>query len=135
MEQVTLGRTGLKVSVMGLGAGGDSRLGLQGDAASATQLVRLALERGITFIDTAEAYGTEEVIGRALRGVTRSSVVLSTKKTTFSTQPLDERSVIASLEASLRRLGTDYVDIYHLHGVAPQDYGELRERWSATWGR
>lgn len=128
MEQVILGRTGLRVSPIGLGGGGDSRLGSQSQPDSATNLVKLALDRGINLIDTAEAYGTEEVIGRALRGVDRSSVVLSTKKTTFSDQPIDANAVTSSLEASLRRLGTDYVDIYHLHGVAPEDYAELRER-------
>lgn len=128
MDQVVLGRTGLRVSVMGLGGGGDSRLGVKSDPASATSLVRSALDRGVNFIDTAEAYGTEEAIGRALRGVPRDQLVLSTKKTTFGTPQLDERSVVESLEGSLRRLGTDHVDIYHLHGVAPEDYAPLRER-------
>src|SRR6187402_2472706 len=113
MQQVVLGRTGLEVSVMGLGGGGDSRLGVEAGSAEATRLVRLALDRGVNFIDTAEAYGTEEVIGRALAGVRRSDVVLSTKKTTFGQGPLQPGAVVASLEASLKRLRTDYVDVYH----------------------
>jgi aryl-alcohol dehydrogenase-like predicted oxidoreductase len=128
MQQVILGRTGLNVSVMGLGGGGDSRLGVKTDTAEATRLVRLALDEGVNFIDTAEAYGTEEVIGQALAGVRRSDVVLSTKKTTFGQVPVQPKDVVASLEASLKRLRTDYVDIYHLHGVAPEDYRDLRER-------
>ncbi len=128
MQLVTLGRTGLDVSVMGLGGGGDSRLGVRTDASEATRLVRLALDRGVNFIDTAEAYGTEDVIGQALSEVRRTDVVLSTKKTTFGERPLQPEAVVASLEASLKRLRTDYVDVYHLHGVAPDDYSDLRER-------
>lgn len=128
LKRVILGRTGLSVSVMGLGGGGDSRLGVKTDPAEATRLVRTALDRGINFIDTAEVYGTEEVIGRALSEVPRQDVVLSTKKTTFGVGALKTEDVVASLEASLKRLRTDYVDVYHLHGVAPQDYPDLRER-------
>jgi aryl-alcohol dehydrogenase-like predicted oxidoreductase len=61
MDRVILGRTGLAASVLGLGAGGDSRLGLAAnDEAGSIRLVRAALDRGVNFIDTAEAYGTEE---------------------------------------------------------------------------
>src|SRR6187402_3606440 len=91
MQQVVLGRTGLNVSVMGLGGGGDSRLGVKTDGAEATRLVRVALDQGVNFIDTAEAYGTEEVIGWALADVRRSDVVLSTKKTTFGQGPVQPK--------------------------------------------
>lgn len=128
MDYTTLGRTELRVSVMGLGGGGDSRLGAERDEAASVRLVRMALERGVNFIDTAEAYGTEAVIGRALREVPRDRVVLSTKKTTFGEARLTPSDVRAALESSLSRLGTDYVDIYHLHGVAPEDYPRLREQ-------
>ncbi|RYZ10079.1 MAG: aldo/keto reductase [Myxococcales bacterium] len=127
MEYTTLGRTGLRVSVMGLGGGGDSRLGVKEDEARGVRLVRLALDLGVNFIDTAEAYGTEAAIGRALREVPRGSYVLSTKKTTWAGEPLTPRTIRASLEASLRRLGTDYVDIYHLHGVPPELYSKVRD--------
>jgi aryl-alcohol dehydrogenase-like predicted oxidoreductase len=127
MDRVILGRTGLAASVMGLGAGGDSRLGLAAnDEAGSIRLVRAALDRGVNFIDTAEAYGTEELVGKALRGVPRGDVLLSTKKTTSAT--LQPNDVVAGLEASLRRLGTDYVDVYHLHGVPPEEYVSLSER-------
>jgi aryl-alcohol dehydrogenase-like predicted oxidoreductase len=129
VQRVELGRTGLKVSVMGLGAGGDSRLGLPaGDEARSVRLVRTALDHGVDFIDTAEAYGTEEVVGKAIAGVRRDRVVISTKKTTFTPERVEPADVVRSLEASLRRLGTDYVDVYHLHGVRPDAYGDLRER-------
>jgi L-galactose dehydrogenase len=82
----------------------------------------------VNLLDTAESYGTEEVIGLALRDVRRDRVVLSTKKTTNGGQALERRDIVSSLEASLKRLGTDYVDVYHLHGVAPEDYSTLRER-------
>ena len=129
MPRVELGRTGLSVNVLGLGAGGDSRLGVPlGDEAHSVRLVRAALDHGIDFIDTAEAYGTEAVVGRAIAGWPRERLVISTKKTTFKTEQLTPEDVVGSLEASLRRLGTDYVDVYHLHGVRPDDYPDLRER-------
>jgi L-galactose dehydrogenase len=116
-----------------LGAGGDSRLGLESAGADASvHLVRTALDLGIDFIDTAEAYGTEEVVGRAISEVPRDRVVISTKKRTFDTTALDPKDVVASLEASLRRLKTDYVDVYHLHGVRPGSYASLRERLLPT---
>ena len=137
LKRRTLGRTGLRVSVMGLGGGGDSRLGQAGsDEAAAVRLIRTALHAGVNFIDTAEAYGTEEVIGKALRHVPRDQVVLSTKKTTFREAGAELRvepaDVVRSLEESLRRLGTDHVDVYHLHGVRPAAYPDLRDRLVPT---
>jgi len=125
MERVALGRTGLKVSQMGLGAGGHSRVGAstgrtEGESVA---LVREALDRGVTFIDTAEAYGTEEIVGKAIRGLDRTSFIISTKK---STNPrISVGDLETSLEGSLKRLGTDFVDIYHLHAVSPGEYDYL----------
>ena len=81
MQYTTLGRTGLKVSVAGLGCGGFSRLGLgTGQSADhAVGIVRQALDLGVNLIDTAAVYGTEDVVGAALRGVPRDSVVVCTK--------------------------------------------------------
>lgn len=137
MQRIRLGRTGLSASVLGLGAGGSSRLGLFGSDGEATALrvVRAALDHGVNFIDTAEAYGTEEVIGKALREVARERVILSSKKTTFKDEPVTPTELERSLEASLRRLGTDHLDIYHLHGVRPHAYGELRDRLLPTLER
>ena len=70
MQTVRLGRTGLEVSVAGLGCGGHSRLGMAKghDVHHAADMVRRALDLGITYIDTARAYGTEEAVGLGLEG-------------------------------------------------------------------
>ncbi len=130
MQYTRLGRTGLPVSVAGLGCGGFSRLGLSRGAsrAQASALVGRALDAGVNFIDTAAAYGTEDVVGAALRSRRRDRVVISTKAGIFrSGEPVDAAQVVASLDASLRALGTDYVDVFHLHGVAPQQLAHARE--------
>jgi L-galactose dehydrogenase len=136
MQRVILGRTQLEVSVMGLGAGSDSRLGLaRGDQERSIRLVRSALDHGIDFIDTAEAYGTEEIVGRGIAGWPRDRLVISTKKTTWrqdGPESVTPQQLVASLDASLARLGTDYVDIYHLHGVRPDSYADLRARLLPT---
>jgi aryl-alcohol dehydrogenase-like predicted oxidoreductase len=126
MDYTTLGRTGLKVSVMGLGGGGPSRIGQREGKSEAESiaLIRQAMDAGVNFIDTAEAYGTEEIVGKAIKQVERSVVVLSTKKRTGQ-GPITPAEVEQSLEASLKRLGVDYIDIYHLHGVVPADYDYL----------
>jgi L-galactose dehydrogenase len=125
MDYVTLGRTGLRASVLGLGGGGHSRLGQRTGASAeeSVRLVRRALELGVTFIDTAEAYGTEAIIGEALRGTPREQVVLSTKKSLSADgAPIDAAALARGLDASLRRLGVHHVDIYHLHGVRAEQY-------------
>jgi aryl-alcohol dehydrogenase-like predicted oxidoreductase len=122
MEYTTLGRTGLKVSVMGLGGGGPSRLGQRDNKSTAESvtILRQGLDAGINFIDTAEGYGTEGIVGEAIKSVGRDNVVISTKKSVR--KEMTVKDVEESLEASLQRLGTDYIDIYNLHGVIPGDY-------------
>jgi L-galactose dehydrogenase len=125
MDYVTLGKTGLRVSALGLGAGGHSRLGQRTGATEeeSAQLVRRALALGVTFIDTAEAYGTEAIVGRGLREARRESVVLSTKKTiSYDGRLISAAELARGLDASLARLQTDYVDVYHLHGVRAEQY-------------
>jgi L-galactose dehydrogenase len=125
MKYTTLGRTGLKVSVAGLGCGGASRLGQRDNKPEkeSIALVRLALELGVNFLDTAEVYGTEEIVGKAIAAVPRDKVFISTKKKFPLDDPSDPaREVRKSLEQSLRRLRTDYIDIYHVHRVEPPDY-------------
>lgn len=121
MEYTTLGRTGMEVSRMGMGCGGHSRLGLSygGTNESAARVVRAALDLGVNFIDTAESYGTEEAVGMAIRGVPREKLVISTKVGASDLSPVQLRE---RLEGSLRRLGTDYIDVYHLHGVTADEY-------------
>jgi aryl-alcohol dehydrogenase-like predicted oxidoreductase len=110
---------------MGLGGGGPSRLGQRTERTEAESIaiVRQALDAGINFFDTAEGYGTEGIVGQGIKGVDRDHLVLSTKKS--CRQEMSAKDVQDSLEASLRRLGTDYVDIYSLHGVRVRDYDWL----------
>ena len=126
MDYITLGRTGLRVSRLGLGCGGPSRVGQKTGRTEtdSVAIVRKALDAGINFVDTAEAYHTEKIVGQAIRGIDRDSVVLSTKKSTWL-GPITPQDVEQSLGESLRRLRTDYVDIYHLHGVVQPDYDYL----------
>ncbi|MEK7341686.1 MAG: aldo/keto reductase [Candidatus Binatota bacterium] len=125
MEYTILGRSGLKVSVAGLGCGGPSRLGLRNNKTEkeSIALVRQALDMGVNLLDTAEVYGTEEIVGKALEGIPRDRVIISTKKAFPLRDPKDPVGELRkSLEQSLRRLRTDYIDIYHAHGVEPQEY-------------
>src|SRR5947207_7112572 len=125
MEYITLGRTGLKVSIAGLGCGGFSRLGLGTgkSEADAIAIIHAAVDLGVNLFDTAAAYGTEPVLGRALRDVPREQVVICTKAPFGISNP-DSRPerAVASLDRSLKELGTDYIDIYELHGIAPRVY-------------
>jgi aryl-alcohol dehydrogenase-like predicted oxidoreductase len=130
MEYTTLGRTGLKVSVAGLGCGGFSKLGLGTGKSEddAVALIRQALDLGVNVLDTAAVYGTEQVVGKALRGVPRESVVVCTKASKEAGEKqfhLDK--VLASLDRSLRRLGVDYVDVFQLHAVHPTQYDQVRD--------
>lgn len=125
MEYTILGRSGLKVSVAGLGCGGPSRLGLRNNKTEkeSIALVRQALDMGVNLLDTAEVYGTEEIVGKALEGIPRDRVIISTKKAFPLRDPKDPVGELRKgLEQSLRRLRTDYIDIYHAHGVEPQEY-------------
>ena len=81
MQYTTLGNTGLRVSVAGLGTGGFSRLGLKAGRSEdeAARLIHEAVGLGINFIDTAPSYGTEGVVGRALKTIPRDQVVIATK--------------------------------------------------------
>ncbi len=130
MDTTTLGRTGLRVSVAGLGTGGHSRLGLStgGSEAGAVALIHAALDLGVTLIDTAAVYGTEAVVGKALAG-RRAGVVLATKASVMQAgEPLSAAAVRDSLESSLRLLGVDCIDLFQLHAVPPAYYETIRDR-------
>ena len=98
-------------------------------AASAVALVRQAIDLGVNFLDTAQAYGTEAIVGKAIAGIPRHSLVISTKKSLpLSDHPDPENEVKQGLEQSLKLLGTDHIDVYHLHGVEPEDYDFAKNR-------
>jgi len=129
MEYRLLGGSGLKVSALSFGTatfgGANEFFKSWGatDVAEARRLLDVCIEAGVNLFDTADSYSdgrSEEILGKALEG-RRDQVLLSTK-TYFpmGTGPNDSGTsrhrILRSLEASLRRLGTDYVDIYHMHG-------------------
>ncbi len=125
MEYTTLGRTGLNVSVAGLGCGGSSRLGTTTghSDAHAVGIVRQALDLGVNFIDTAQFYGTEPIVGKAIKGRPRDALVISTKhKVGRGATPMAVAAVVPALNQSLKALGTDYIDLFCLHTVLPEEY-------------
>lgn len=126
MEKIALGRTGFAVSRMGIGGGGPSQLGRRTGKSvdESADILRRAFDAGINFVDTSEDYGTEPIVARALASRARDSIVISTKKSTRH-QQVTPQVVRQSIEQSLRQLGTDYIDLYNLHGVVPQDYDYL----------
>ena len=130
MEYTTLGRTGLRVSVAGLGCGGFSRLGLNtgGTEASAIAIIHAALDLGVNLLDTAAPYATEGVVGKALKGVPRDRVVIATKSSVLrGGERYTPERVVASLDNSLRELGVDCIDVFQLHAVPPSGYDYVRE--------
>ena len=124
MQYTTLGKTGLKVSVAGLGCGGNSRIGLGTlTEDQSIALVREAMDLGVNLLDTAENYETEPIVGKAIKGRARDGVVISTKSLIGTAAgPKSGADMVACLDASLKKLDTDYVDIYHLHGLSPNSY-------------
>ena len=124
MHHITLGRTGLKVSVAGLGTGGFSRLGLKTGLSEdqSARLIHEAVGLGVNFIDTAPSYGTEGVVGKALKTIPRDQVVVATKAQINRKGFATPAEVVASLDNSLRDMGTDYIDLFNLHGVYADEY-------------
>ncbi len=123
MEYKLLGRTGLKVSVATLGCGGGSALGRSKNKSEdySVNLVKKALDLGVNFIDTANIYGTENIVGKAIKNINREQVYISTKHHVASKdKKYSAKDIIDGLDNSLRNLGTDYIDIFHLHGVTPK---------------
>ena len=127
MQKRQLGTSGLEVSAIGLGCMGLSfGYGPAAERSDAIKLIRTAFERGVTFFDTAEAYGpfvNEEIVGEALAPV-RDQVVIATKfgfENGVVAQGLNSRPdhIRAVAEASLRRLNTDVIDLFYQHRVDP----------------
>ena len=135
MHYRTLGKSGIKVSLASYGGGGPSQFG---SAAGLTadqrrNLISRALDLGINMFDTAANYGDSEVqLGQALNGVPRDSFLIATKwtwKTADGNLPHTD-SLIASVEKSMRRFNTDVIDIMQIHGIRPENYFELTERYA-----
>ncbi|MFI7367352.1 aldo/keto reductase [Streptomyces sp. NPDC050149] len=126
MQYRTLGRTGIKVSPYALGAMMFGALG-NPDHDDCTRIVHTALDAGINFIDTADVYGrgeSEEILAKALKG-RRDDVVLATKAhLAMSDDPNHQgnsrRWITRAVEDSLRRLETDYIDLYQMHRPDPE---------------
>jgi aryl-alcohol dehydrogenase-like predicted oxidoreductase len=127
VRQVRLGRSGLVVSRLAFGTwqlGGDWG---PTDTAEAMDAIRRAVDAGVTFFDTAQAYGfgqSEQLLSAALRGVPREQVVIATKGGLRPTdgglvRDASARWIREGVDASLRALGTDYVDLYQLHWPDP----------------
>jgi len=136
-----LGKTGLQVSELCLGSatfGGRGKFKMSGelDQKGSTQIVDMAFDAGINFFNTAEMYSdglAEEILGKAL-GARRKDAILISKVNQNMTPGknitgLSRRHIMEACEASLRRLGTDYLDIYELHGFDPNT--ELEETMRA----
>src|SRR5205807_3420043 len=131
MNYTNLGKTGLKVSRICLGCMSygleERKWGLNEE--QGRPFIKRALELGINFFDTANMYGngrSEEVLGRALRDFAKRDEAVIATKVYFSMRPdvngmgLSRKAILSEIDHSLRRLGTDYVDLYQIH------------RWDAT---
>lgn len=130
MEYRFLGGSGLQVPVLSFGTatfgGGSEFFKAWGStqADEARRLINLCLDAGVNLFDTADIYSdgmAEEILGEAIRGLQRDKLLLSTKSTfTFGEAPNNQGSsrfhILRQIEGSLKRLGTDYIDIYHMHG-------------------
>lgn len=111
MKYTNFASTGEQVSELNLGT---MMFGGRCDEAEADRILGLAIERGVNFIDTAAGYGdglTEEILGRIMRGGRREKLFLTTKVN----KGVDRASILSSLDESLQRMQTDYVDLYLIH--------------------
>ena len=140
MEYRKLGKTGLKVSLASFGTGGPSQFGQRRglEQEQQTALVHRCLELGVNLFDTHEGYGeSERILGAALRGVPRDSYHLVTKWSYHSGGGIgrDASAFKDSMERSLRRLNTDYVDVMMIHGILAEEYDSVAERFVPTLER
>jgi len=127
MELRTLGRTGVKVSPLCLGAMMFGGWGNE-DHDESVRIIHRALDEGINFIDTADVYSrgeSEQIVGKALAGGRRDSVVLATKFHGPMSDDPNERGnsrrwIVREVENSLRRLQTDWIDLYQVHRPDPE---------------
>lgn len=122
MKYVTLGRTGLKISRMGLGGIPIQRA----DVASAKALIQAMVKAGVNYIDSARGYTvSEEFLGEALEGY-RDHFVLATKSMART-----KEAMAADIEISLKNFRTDYIDLYQIHNPSPADYEKVQAEGGA----
>ena len=129
MDYTNLGKTGLKVSrlclgCMSYGVPRPRRTRLDARRGASRPFIRRALELGINFFDTSNSYSdgtSEEILGRAIRDLARRDEVVIATKVFYPTRKdpngrgLSRKAILTEIDASLRRLGTDYVDLYQIH--------------------
>jgi aryl-alcohol dehydrogenase-like predicted oxidoreductase len=144
VEHRTLGRSGLDISAVGFGCwaiGGDrNAVGHWGpvDDDESVAAIHAALDRGVTWIDTAPGYGSghsEEVVGRALRGLAERPLVFTKCGFVWNERyelwvDLSPASLRRELDASLRRLGVDALDLWQIHWLEPENDPELEDAWA-----
>ncbi|MDE0744328.1 MAG: aldo/keto reductase [SAR202 cluster bacterium] len=136
-----LGKTGMEVSLLSLGTGGARQLGQTVGHSICDQknLVKAALDIGINMFDTATHYGdSESILGECLSGTPRDSFLLCTKwpaRDELNNTIDDPTELIKSIEKSLGRLQTDYVDIMLFHGIMPHEYDLIVEALYPTMER
>ena len=124
MQFRTLGKSGLKVSAIGLGG---NNFGGRADEKMSLDVLRHAFDLGVNYVDTSPAYGlgkSEEAIGKAVKGI-RSDIIIATKFGSNSSYRPDRQRgartyIMDSVENSLKRLGTDYIDILYMHNPDPE---------------
>ena len=147
MKYINLGNTGGKVSELCLGCmsfgvpeRGDHSWTLPEE--QSRQIIRQAVELGFNFFDTANSYSdgtSEEIVGRALKDFTRRDEVVIATKVYFPMHPgangggLSRKAILTAIDISLRRLGTDYVDLYQIHRWDYETPIEEASKRSTTW--
>ena len=133
MQYRNLGKTGYRTSLLGLGCmrlpfiDGDGQKGV--DRPAAIELIRYAASQGINYFDTAMTYHggeSEAILGEALDGGLREKVWITTKQPQTETRPLAD--IRRNLENTLRKLRTDYIDMYFFHRIAPVNWAAIQER-------
>ena len=140
MQYRPLGKTGIRTPILSLGTGGPSLMGQKSNRSQSDQnaLVRYCLDNGINLFDTAPIYlQSEKILGKALKTVPRESYVLVTKwvpnnHTDIRKIADNPELMIESINKSLKRLQTDYIDVMLFHGVMPEIYDLLVERFYET---
>ncbi len=136
MHYRTLGRSGIPVSIVSYGGGGPSQFGRAAGltANQRRDLIARALDLGINMFDTAVNYGdSEPQLGQSLHGVPRDSYLIATKWSWKGHDELPDASDIErSIEQSIRRFNTDYIDIMQIHGIFPGTYQDITARYAPT---